>query len=302
MARSLDSFIRPADEPILRALLRFHLLTAPQIQRLCYSPGALKHAYARCKRLADGEHIQALDMLRPARRGSGPIVYTLASSGLAHLKALGVEIAEHFRLAEMKKYSYLFLDHWVGLADLLIAADLLARAEPSIQIETMIHDRELKHRPVTVTVNGRRVGIVPDGWVTFLLESATGHRFRAHVAFEVDRGTVERRDWQAKIQTYLAGYGHEGNGPLLTAFGARSLTVAVITATDEARQRELVTWTEAVLTSGAQPHLAELFQFSSVCPASVTASNFFRGGWRQPFEATESPLLPLSPRSELQQA
>jgi Replication-relaxation len=293
-----DLLIRPADEPILRALLRYHLLTVPQIQRLCYSRGALKHAYARSKRLADGNHIQALDMLRPARRGSGPIVYTLAASGLAHLKAMGVEIAEHFRLAEMKKYSYLFLDHWVGLSDVLVAATLLARAEPGVQIETMIHDRELKHRPVLVTVNGRRVGIVPDGWVTFLLESPTGGRVRAPVAWEVDRGTVERRDWQAKILAYLAGYGHEGNGPLLTAFGAHSLTVAVITAGDDGRQQELLAWTEAVLVGVAQPHLAELFQFSSLCPARVQARDFFRNGWRQPFESKRSPLLPLPPRSE----
>ncbi len=289
-----DLAIRPADEPILRSLLRYHLLTAPQVGRLLYAKGALTTAYARLKRLTDGRHIQALDMLRPARRGSGPIVYALGRSGLSHLTELGVDIPEDYRLLEPKTYSYIFLDHAVAVSDVLIAFDLLARAHPSVSVETMLHDRELKRRPVVVSVSGKRVGVVPDAWVR-LLVGPPDRRVRLPIAVEVDMGTHERRAWQEKIRAYLAGYG-EQDGPLLSAFGVHSLTVGVFTPKGDTRLRELLSWTEAVLSETGNEYKAELFQLSGKDPVTDGAASFLLSpSWHSPLAKEPTPLIPVEP-------
>src|SRR5262249_42241127 len=68
---------------------------------------------------------------------------------------------------------------------------------------------------------GARQALVPDAFLSVRVTRPDGSATRFPVALEVDRGTVDRRAWQARARAYLAGYG-DGHGPLLAAFGVGS--------------------------------------------------------------------------------
>jgi hypothetical protein len=286
-----DHVIRPSDERLLRALLHDHFLTPEQVTRLLFAHGAKTYVYAKLNRLAQGGHVQAIPMLRPQRRGSSRLLYALARSGLAHLRELGVAIPPQFRFHEPKRHSYLYYDHEVALADVLVAAELLPRAAPQLGLEALVHDRELARQPVLVpAAGGIRQTLVPDGYLAVRVAWPDGRATRFPVALEIDRGTVDRQAWQARTRAYLAGYG-EGHGPLLDAFGVTSLTVAVV-APDAARRDQLAGWIAAVLREEGRIDLAALFLLTSADPARVSPEDFFLGPvWSDPLGGAAMPLV-----------
>jgi hypothetical protein len=277
--------------PVLRALLAYHFLTPEQATRLLFSAGATTHVYDKLHRLALGGHVQALPMLRPQPRGCARLVYALARPGLAHLEKLGVAIPPHFRLHEPKRHSYLYYDHAVALADVLVAAELLPRIAPQLGLEALVHDRELARRPVLVpTMGAARHTLVPDAYLAVRVNHADGTATRFPVALEVDRGTVDRRAWQARARAYLAGHG-DGRGPLLAAFGVGSLTVAVV-APDAARRDRLADWLAAALREAGRTDLADLFLLTSADPARLPPEEFFLAPvWRGPLGGAALPLV-----------
>lgn len=283
--------IRPADARLLHALLRHHFLMPSQVCRLLFGEGSLTHVYDRLRRLAQGGHVQALPMLRPQPRGCARLVYTLARSGLAHLVDLGVAIPPEFRLHEPKRHSYLYYDHAVALSDILVAAEVLPRIAPQLELEVLIHDRELARRPVLVPGAGTaRHALVPDGYLSFRVSLSDGTAARFPVAVEIDRGTVDRRAWQARARAYLAGYG-DGHGPLLTAFGVESLTVGIV-APDDARRDQLADWLASVLREAGRSDLGDLFLLTSADPAALSPDELFLAPvWRESLEGTALPLV-----------
>jgi hypothetical protein len=150
------------------------------------------------------------------------------------------------------------------------------------------HDRELKHRyavPVRLP-NGATCGVVPDGWLDVRVEMADG-RFRVPVVLELDRGTHERRRWRQKVEALLAF----AAGPYQAAYGADSLTVAVVATPGEARRRELLAWTEAVLRERRLREAADLFRLTGADPTGDPVAFFCSPVWFRPFDARALPLL-----------
>jgi hypothetical protein len=288
-----DHPIIPSDAPILTALARHYLLTPAQLCRLCFAyPGSLKYAYDRCKRLADGGHLVALDTKRPTRRGMGPIVYALNHSGLAHLKAMGVDVPERSKVTEVREHSYLYFAHTLAVNDVLIALELLCRQTSQVTIQAWLHERTLKHRPVVVPLgSGTKVSLIPDAFVVPRVEMVDG-TWRIPLAFEIDLGTTERKAWQQKIRAYLASYGEQRTGPLLTAFGVSSLTVAIVTPLGERRRAQLHEWTEGVLTETGTERFADLFRFIGADAPNVSPRDLFTAPvWSRPFGREPVPLL-----------
>src|SRR5215211_6064730 len=162
--RRIDAFaIRPSDVRLLRALMAYHFLTPEQVTRLLFSAGAKSHVYDKLRRLARGKHVRAIPMLRTQSRGASRLLYALDRSGLAHVRELGVEIPEGFRIHEPKKHSYLYYDHTEALADVLVAATLLGRRSPQVALRTFVHDLELSRAPVAIGLaGGESVKLVPD--------------------------------------------------------------------------------------------------------------------------------------------
>ena len=278
--------ILPADEPILRALLTYGLMSPSQIARLLYSPGARKYAYARCKQLADAQHLVALDGLRPSRRGSGQIAYVLNTSAIKHLRQMGLDVPERYKVTELTSLSYVFFAHILAGNDFLIAAELLARENPHVKIAELIPERSLKrrlrHTPIRVTLPDKsKPGIEPDGWLSLIVEEATD-LFRYPIALEVVR-TTERVDWQRKVLAYVLGI-----DSLLAHFGVANLTVAVTTPKQEKRDHVLA-WTQQVLATQSHPKLT--VRVTSADPVNLSPADFFTGDhW---YHNSAEPPLPL---------
>lgn len=267
-----DRAIRPSDERLLAALLAYHFLTPAQLTRLHFAAGAATHVYAKLHRLAAAGHVQALPMLRPQVRGSSRLVYALARSGLAHLRDMGIDPPAAFRLHEPKRFSYLFYDHQVALADVLVAATCLARLAPHLRLEGFVHDRELQRSPVMVTLAaGERVALAPDAFLSFGV-ALPGRRGRYPVLLEVDRGTVDKRSWERRIAAYALG---EAAGTLPAAFGVATLTVAIVVP-DPKRLRELVRLVATVLERIGLAANGDLFVLTDADPVARSPDLFFR--------------------------
>jgi hypothetical protein len=108
------------------------------------------------------------------------------------------------------------------------------------------------------------------------------------LAFEVDRGTVERKPIQRKIRAFL----DYANGPYQEAFGTQSLTVVFITTAGERRLRELLTWSEAALGAGSDQNRADLFRFTASDASAVAPADLFFGPrFLRPFDPQRLSLL-----------
>src|SRR5207248_7162369 len=87
------------DEAILRALARYHYLTAAQGSRLLYPHLADENRYMqrRLKELEKAGYILRLRALPTPRYGQAPHVFTLARRGRQYLTTLGVPVKPYFR-------------------------------------------------------------------------------------------------------------------------------------------------------------------------------------------------------------
>src|SRR5215217_2142260 len=97
--------ITEVDEAILRALARFHYLTAAQASRLLYPHLHDENRYMqrRLKKLSDNEYALQLRALPRPQYGQAPLVYTLARRGRAYVQGLGLPVDSYFRPSEEKR-------------------------------------------------------------------------------------------------------------------------------------------------------------------------------------------------------
>jgi hypothetical protein len=283
------SFIGLADDAILRAINRYHLVTAEQICRLLYKPSVISYVRSRLSHLANADYLLRSDMLRPSRTGTGPIVYSLGPKGRKYLQSLDVAVPERLRKGVAREYGYLHLKHALGVTDILLAADLVARAEPRFRVATLLHEQALKRKGVKVEVaQGQRETVQPDAWLDLRLERERW--YQNCVAIEFDRGSEHQPAWRSKVAALLAW----SRGPYSELFGTDSLTIAVITTAGEDRLRSLVRWTETELTARAAEGAGELFCLTACEPSTVPpASLFFSPIWSVPFAPEPTGLLSI---------
>jgi hypothetical protein len=238
------------------------------------------------KNMADIGLVQRLFLPRNTQHGSGPSVYTLARKGRNYLLALGIDVPARYRPGEENDHSYLFMSHTIALNDFLIAAELLARQSPALSIESMLHDRTLKQKPMYVPdEEGRKLAVVMDGWLNLRLPN-TQHMC---LGLEIDMGTVEQKKWRRKARSLVACT----HGQYQEAFGTSSLTVAVLATPGPKRMSDLLHWTELELAElPDKDEAADLFRFASVDPAAVPPEDVLLAPyWYRPFQKHPVPLL-----------
>lgn len=277
-----DSCLSSADEAMLCALWRYHLLTSAQMLRLHYSSGSLSYVQVKLKRLTDLGYAQRLFLPRPSQHGSGPSIYCLARRGLRFLASAGFAVTNRYRPSDKRAYSYMHLSHALAVNDVLIAADLCCRRFPHLRLETMLHDYALKRAPMTVTDGGGKTAVVPDAW----LDVRVG-RDQLCQWLELDRGTVEAKAWRAKVRALALST----KSAYQEHFQTSSLTVLVLTTAGERRLRELLRWTEAEVAAVGRQY-ADLFRFAAFDPATIDpATLFFEALWQQPGAAHPVALI-----------
>jgi hypothetical protein len=157
--------IRKAWEKIIVALTLFDYLTAYQLARLLYSPASISRVRKELKSLAAASLVLSLG----GRAVNLPLVYTLSSKGRQSAASLGVSASRRLRPSEEKDKGYnpYFLKHTIAVTDVLIAAQLLSRTVPHIELTRMLTERELK-RKIYVELP-EKVCIEPDASCEFLL-------------------------------------------------------------------------------------------------------------------------------------
>ena len=231
-----------ADTRILSAIVRYHCLTAMQVTKLLYARSSLTRVQTKLKRLTDAGYLTRDRIPTRPTEGSAPLYYAVSRTGLAHLASLGVAVPPPTRVYQVHEYSYLFLAHLLAVNEVLIAAELLCREHPQLKLARVLHDQELKRRPVYVTEHGARRAVIPDGFLDFEVHTEPG--YRAPICLELDRGTERQKDVRAKIRALIAF----GRGPYQEAFGRRSLTVCLIASPGTDRLGKLRAWTRAELS------------------------------------------------------
>lgn len=285
-ARARAPTLLPRDEAVLRALLRYHYLSARQLCRLLYSfPGSLTYAQTVLQRLVAGHFILPLPIPRFGRSGSSPFVYRLAGRGIIALKTRGFDVPLHRTGSGSQGLSYLFLNHHLAVASVLLLGELLAKRISWVKLQRLLHDEDFQRKPILINgPNGTVVRVVPDGYWDF---SIRGSQYC--LALELDRATEASQAWRRKIRGWLAAT----EGPYQDRMGTHSLTVVVITTGGAVRVGELLRWTEAELGADVERR-SDLFRFASM-PDEATAPEdfFFVAPFRRPFASASSPLISL---------
>lgn len=260
----------------MRAVARFHFLTAEQLTCLFYRPASLAYVREKLRRLTQAG---ALLRLRLPQRSAGnpPFVYTLARGGLRFLAHSGDPSPVRFRPAEHREHAYLLLSHTLAVNDVLIAATRASQEAPEIVLVDLQHERDLRHTPTRVTTaQGEHMSVVPDAW----LDLHVGGKQRMCLVLELDRGTIEQRAMKRKLRGLLAYAG----GPYQEEFGTSSLTILLATTAGKRRERQLRQWCEQILAQQRLQAEADLFLITDLPPGAISPTTFFRSPiWWQPF-------------------
>gem|GEM_PF-6061868 len=270
---------------ILSAFARYHYLLAEQVCRLFFSRGSLTHVKSLLKRLADQGLLEPTKW--PGSLGNRPFVYTLTHQGRRVVGELGLSQSSRFRHGEKTTVGAIFLDHVLCGNDFLISAELLTRRVPAVTLLELCHELDLKRRPVSIQTTQGKAAVIHDGFVDLAVSLADGV-YRTPIALEIDRGTIrDQKRWRERISHLLAYL----QGPFQQAFGAKTLTIAVVATPGRGRRDQLKAWTEAQLRAEKREQDSAVFCFTDLDPKLVTPEALFCDPvWAVP-NATESCCL-----------
>jgi DNA-binding PadR family transcriptional regulator len=271
---------------VLAATARYAYLTAVQARRLFFSRGSLTHVKALLKKLTDQGLLAVVAWSSAA--GNRPYVYTLTPAGWKAVRELGLVAPDRFRRSEKVKVGAIFLDHVLAGTDVLISAELLAREQPGVTLLEVVHELDLRQRPTYVDTPDGRCGVIHDGFVDLAITFPDGV-YRTPVALEIDRGTItQQKRWRERIGHFLAYL----QGPYQQAFGAQTLTIAVLATPGPGRRDTLRAWTEAELSARGRRQDGPVFRFGALDPTLVSPAAFFFGPlWTVPFGTGPCPLI-----------
>ncbi len=301
------------DDAILRAIGSYAYLTIEQLWRLLPSaerpqrnstraakrPEPARYLRNRCQVLFDQEFLRRrylpqapnIGATDEAPKGKPPFVYWLGRKGEEYLASLDVSYVEPPRPSEVQSLSYKHLIHHLWANDLLIGAELLARAQPGLWVADALPHRSLNRRPLKIVLpDGTTSTTTPDAWVRFHFGAADSTDHQA-IGFELDNGTEGPKAWRDKLAR-LCAY---ASGPYQEWAGTSSLTIAVVATPGTRREEQLRAWTESFLgEAGPRAVFAGLFRFAALHPAHATpAQLYLEPVWRGPFDPTPAPLLEL---------
>lgn len=274
------------DYEILKLCYEYHFLTVSQVTKLRYSSGSYSTCQDRLKRLFQAG---VLDRLQLPHIGSGntEFLYTLSTKGFRELEPLGYANSPRFRPGDTQSLRLYHLQHLISLNDLLISAVLLCRVHPDISISSWLHDLEMKHTPIKVSLDRQTYSIVPDGFLDFRL-SIAGRLYAMPVWVEVDRGTSRGHDLTHKLQKIISAIQTLAFSAL---FGVSSCSVAIATTNDK-RVDLMATFIKDQLQSLHLAHLANVFLFA-VLPGDIEPVFFTDPVW-QTLQGGRVPLLDLT--------
>jgi hypothetical protein len=318
LAEKQEEFVvKPHHDRILEAVYRYHFMTADRLTRLMHKQGTLTTVRSTLARLAEEEYLLYFYEPRPTSSGSVPKIFMLGSKGFHRLKGQGFKLPVRYNppnIAELQK-NYLFLYHNLAVSDFLIAAKLLEKKYPAIELYDFQHERKIRQDgPMIVTVEKRTpqgaqavdsegkpvfqtIKVYPDGFMDFrIFQPDRPKPYRFCLFLEVDRNTESDEDIRKKIRGYLAAV---KSGESVKRFGTKTPTVGFAAARGGAKRRdELRKLTEDELKSLKEPHFfTQMFAFTAVSDVIDSEALFLSPAWYTPFVDRESVIINVGSRN-----
>ena len=313
-----EFIVRPHHDRILEAVHKLHFMTADRVTRLLHKPGMLTTNRVTLGKLAAAEYLLYFYEPRPTPYGAVPKIFMLNSRGFHRLKSQGFKLPVRYQepnIAELQR-NYLFLYHNLAVTDFLIAAKLLEKKYPAIELYDFQHERTIKQegRFMIVSVEKRTtdgkqivdsdgkqafetIKIYPDGFLDFrIVQPEREKPFRLCLLLEVDRNTESDEDIRKKIRGYLAAYKNE---EILKRFGTRTPTVGFAAARGGVKRRdELRKLAEDECKKLKEKHFfTQMFAFSALPEQEVyTETIFLSPVWQRPFDNKQTVLIDIGSR------
>jgi hypothetical protein len=280
--------MRKAQSEIITDLSDFHYLTVSQLMTVKgYKESSRSYVYKEVNELVAADLIMSL----PRQIVTQPRLYTLTSKGRKVASFLGKTPYTRFRPGEEKERGEngLFVAHTIAVTDVLIAGRLLAKTIPSIRLNAMITERELK-RTIYVPLAGhtgeRTICIEPDGALDFIIQDT----WQDFCYLEVYRHHLNEERFQRKIQGYVTAL---VSGLHERLFKTPALSVVII-ATTTTLKETLKHWAEEALVAMERPDAGDRFFFCSLNTATASPWELFLSPvWEQAFSTAKTPLLVL---------
>src|SRR5436305_5347713 len=153
--------VNPHHDRILEAVHQYHFMTADRVTRLLHKPGNLTTVRRTLQELADPDVAYLIYLHEPRATPSGavPKIFMLSRRGYHRLKSQGFKLPVRYQepdIAELEK-NYLFLRHNLAVTDFLIAAKLLEKKYPTIELYDFAHERTIKQEGAMVVRVEKRV-------------------------------------------------------------------------------------------------------------------------------------------------
>jgi hypothetical protein len=267
----------------------FGYLTSRQLAKLLYGATSPKwETHLRyVQRILHAQVAEELVIAVPGHVVTMPTIYTLSGKGYSAAAALGMPKRRRIRPSEEadKAKNLSFLAHTIAVTDVLIAAHLLGKTQPDIQLTRLYTERELK-RKIFVKLSERTVSLEPDASLEFLLQAEDWQDF-FHLELYRHLPPAAWR-FKQKIQSFVM-YAESGQHEVL--FQTPALSIAVIAQTPE-MVNTLKRWTEETLLEIGQPEQGERFFFRNADVATASPVELFLTPfWQQPFSAIKTPLI-----------
>jgi len=275
------------DTDILEAVYTFHYLTVPQVTRLIYGTKLDHYTNEQLKRLTDAGYLFRFP-LPDSKRGNKQLIATLAAKGIKHLKEIDKEYEVYFRPGDTPP-SILHLQHELALNDFLIAASLLPKVEPSITLAKLLHGWQLRHMPMTVTMQSQNTRVVGDGWLDFRLHVGQDI-YQSAVWVELDRGSEYAKQFKRKIRGLVEAVRSTDYQDL---FGTDSVTIAFATPVGETRINAMREYVKEVLIEMGRRADYTLFYFTCL-PNELDPKTLFLSPVWLTIHGDRLPLLDLS--------
>lgn len=247
---------------ICRGLYHLHMASAEQLCRLHHKMGSFKYVREMLRILSEHKYVQ-LDAtpIKSLKDTLSPYFYALDKLGFEYLEAAGLDVYKPFRTSKEVDKAYIFVKHTLELNDIIISAALLKRSSQSCWLETFKHERELKRRPYTATLQGGRFNLISDALLIFRQTRPDGRQRRLPIVIEHDRGSEEENYFRRRIRAYTVMLRKEGYKEL---FGVGGITIAFTTSAGVERLKKMREWTARELEETGETQYRNLFYFTLI--------------------------------------
>jgi hypothetical protein len=245
--------LTPAYAKLLTALEQLHIATAEQLCHLYYSPNSIQLVKAMMKTLVDEGYARSGKI--PTVQGRQPYYYFLTNKGFRSLPNHDTTKRTNTQIGN----SFYFIDHALGLGDVIISAMLLQEFNPDYRLASFIHEHELKRKPYKATWQRKNLVLIPDAFLDLRCPSPSGKKQRIPVILEFDCNTERQSAFRQKIRAYSMFI---KSGAYREYFGVQNSIVAFTTFAGEKRRNTMREW--AKLELAGDKSLYNSFLFASL--------------------------------------